>query len=44
MQLIDEIEQFISDDMTVLRELMHEVKGLSIVSAVPALEEIETSE
>ncbi len=42
-QLVDEIEQFIADDMAVLRQLMHEVKGLSIVSAVPAIEEAQAS-
>jgi len=41
-QLVDEIEQFIADDMTVIRQLMHEVKGLSIVSAVPEIEEMQS--
>lgn len=38
--LIENVEQFIADDMSVLRELMHQVKGLSIVSTAPIIEEV----
>lgn len=34
----DEIEAFISDDMEIMRELMHTVQGLMPVSTSPELE------
>ena len=34
----EEVEQFIADDMEVLRELMHTVRGLMPVSTSPAVE------
>lgn len=35
--VVDEFEQFVSDDMAVLRELLYQVRGLSVVSSVPEL-------
>jgi hypothetical protein len=34
----EDVEQFIADDMEVLRELMHTVRGLMPVSTSPQLE------
>jgi len=37
-QLTDDIQEFLADDMEVLRELMHTVRGLMPVSTSPELE------
>ena len=35
---VEDVEQFIADDMEVLRELMHTVRGLMPVSTSPAVD------
>lgn len=37
-QLIEEVEQFIADDMEILRELLHTIPGLMPVSTSPQVE------
>lgn len=38
--VMDDFEQFISDDMSVLHDLMHQIKGLNVVSTAPLLNDV----